>query len=427
MKIAAVDLNFEREALSAPFGFKGGYLSELWQTVAKVQTASGISGVGTGVQSVLWSDPRVFIANSESAGNAFMFAVTAEALKILQGQLISSVDQILQMLPELIGYACRVTGYSDLKTTFALNALVPVDNALHLAFAMEQGISSFDALVPTRCRAALSSRNERLASVPTVGYGLSVEAVSQLVDGGSYILKIKIGSDPQKDGNQDSMLEWDKKRITDIHRAVGNRSAGPGNSEQIRYYLDANQRYESLSRIIQLVDHIDSIGALGQTILLEEPFPEDVKESVVQIPITVVADESAHTDVDAAERIDLGYGAIALKPVAKTLSMTFKIAEVAHQRGVSCFCADLTVNPLLLEWNRSIAARCRPLPGLTCGLLENNGVQNYRNWDRLISYHPHSDASWIVANEGEFRLDDEFFSTGGGLFMAAEHYQSLVR
>jgi len=59
----------------------------------------------------------------------------------------------------------------------------------------------------------------------------------------------------------------------------------------------------------------------------------------------------------ARERIALGYGAIALKPIAKTLSMSLKIAALAHERNVPCFCADLTVNPTLLEWNKTLAAR----------------------------------------------------------------------
>ena len=46
---------------------------------------------------------------------------------------------------------------------------------------------------------------------------------------------------------------------------------------------------------------------------------------------------------------------MALKPIAKTLSMSLKIAAAAARRGVPCFCADLTVNPVLVEWNRAAA------------------------------------------------------------------------
>ena len=32
IKIEVTDSNFEREPLIRPFGFKGGYMSEIWQT-----------------------------------------------------------------------------------------------------------------------------------------------------------------------------------------------------------------------------------------------------------------------------------------------------------------------------------------------------------------------------------------------------------
>ena len=41
VRIAAVDSNFEREPLIRPFGFKGGYMSEIWQSVAMLRSDSG--------------------------------------------------------------------------------------------------------------------------------------------------------------------------------------------------------------------------------------------------------------------------------------------------------------------------------------------------------------------------------------------------
>ena len=36
--ITDVDSNFEREPLIRPFGFKGGYMHEIWQTAVMVQS-----------------------------------------------------------------------------------------------------------------------------------------------------------------------------------------------------------------------------------------------------------------------------------------------------------------------------------------------------------------------------------------------------
>jgi len=65
--VARVGSNFEREPLIRPFGFKGGYQTETWQSVALLESASGRRGIGLGTQGVLWSDAHVFAGHSEAA------------------------------------------------------------------------------------------------------------------------------------------------------------------------------------------------------------------------------------------------------------------------------------------------------------------------------------------------------------------------
>jgi len=102
-------------------------------------------------------------------------------------------------------------------------------------------------------------------------------------------------------------------------------------------------------------------------------------------------------------------------------------ARAAHERGIPCFCADLTVNPILVDWNKNVAARLAPFPGLESGLLETNGHQNYRNWDRMVSYHPRAGASWMNPSGGVFALDGDFYTSSGGIFMPSEHYEAMFR
>ena len=187
-------------------------------------------------------------------------------------------------------------------------------------------------------------------------------------------MKIKIG----QPGTQEEMLEKDKARLSEIHAAIGALETPHTRDGRLPYYFDANGRYESKDTLLRLLDHARRIGAFDRIAVVEEPFPEELEVRVDDLGVRVAADESAHTDRDAARRIDLGYGAIALKPIAKTLSMTLRIARLAHERGVPCFCADLTVNPILVDWNKVFAARLAPLPGLSLGLVETNGHQNYR-------------------------------------------------
>ena len=119
---------------------------------------------------------------------------------------------------------------------------------------------------------------------------------------------------------------------------------------------------------------------------------------------------------DALERIQLGYTAIALKPIAKTMSMSLKIAKVAHEKNIPCFCADLTVNPVLVDWNKNVAAMIAPLPGMKVGVLESNGHQNYRNWQQMLNQHPMAGASWIKPQGSIFNLGRDFYKQSGGIF-----------
>ena len=100
--ITSVDSQFEREPLIRPFGFKGGYMSEIWQTMAMMQSSTGVEKVGLCTQSVLWSDASVFAGHSESAGNALMYNISERALQICKGRSFESpVDLLEDILEEV--------------------------------------------------------------------------------------------------------------------------------------------------------------------------------------------------------------------------------------------------------------------------------------------------------------------------------------
>lgn len=422
MRITHADLNFEREPLAKPFGFKGGYISEVWQTVVRLEEAAGHRAIGLGVQSVLWSDARVSAGHTESGGNALMLAMTEHALQCLKGQSFSDPIAALDMLlPEVLAYGQKITAHSDLRTTFALNALVGIDFALWLLHARSKGIDSLDALIPEAFRTPLSHRHDRVVSVPIVSYNTTDDSLASLLDAGYFVLKIKLGAP----GDQHEMVVQDKARLSHLHDLLRNHTTPHTETGRIPYYLDANGRYESRDTLRQLLDHADHIGALERIVILEEPFPESYEADVSDLGVCIAADESAHTDKDALARIEMGYGAIALKPIAKTLSMTLKIAQLAHERGIPCFCADLTVNPLLVEWNKSISARLSAFPGVGLPLLEANGHQNYRNWHRMRSYLPAPDAPSVADKNGVFHLDASYYTDTANLFGSSSHYTSL--
>ncbi|MBN1435845.1 MAG: hypothetical protein JW936_02115 [Sedimentisphaerales bacterium] len=427
MKITKSNCNFEREPLLAPFGFKGGYLSELWQSIVKLENGKGHTGLGLGTQSILWSDASVFVNNSESEGNSMMFQTTSFAAQsALDIEWETPLDLLDKLLPITYEYAKEITNNPELRLTFALNALVAVDNAAWMLYCDENDISSFDDMLPNEFRSSLSCRHDKLAGIPLMSYGVPIEKIIEAVNAGYFFLKIKIGSDPDNDGNLDKMLEWDCQRMREIHKAVKEIEIPYTDSGHIPYYFDANGRYDTKARLMKFLDCAREIGALERIVLMEEPFAEEYKVDVSDIPATLAADESAHSDEDVIELIELGYGAIALKPIAKTLSMSLKIAKIAHEKQLPCFCADLTVNPILVDWNKNVAARLPLLPGMKIGVLESNGHQNYKNWALMKSYHPSCDSAYTQCQDGVYSIDGEFYADSGGIFRRSSHYQRLV-
>ncbi|NOR74694.1 MAG: twin-arginine translocation signal domain-containing protein [Draconibacterium sp.] len=420
--IAETNSNFEREPLIRPFGFKGGYMSEIWQTAAWMKSTSEVSKVGLCSQNVLWSDANVFGNFSESGGNSIMYAMTEYALKILKGQSFQSPVELLdEILDDVYAYGQKITDNPDLRKTFALNALVGIDNAAWMIFAAENSFTSFDEIIPEEYRPALSNHHKTVASIPLMAYSIPISEIKQAADEGYFFMKIKIG----QPGTQEEMLEKDKARLTEIHKAIGHYRTEHSADGKLPYYFDANGRYEKKETLLRLIDHAKKIGAFDQIAIIEEPFPEHADIDVSDIPIRLAADESAHTDKDALIRIQMGYKAIALKAIAKTLSMTMKIANTAKQNGVPCFCADLTVNPILIDWNKNVAARLDPFPGLGTGLLETNGHQNYKNWAEMESYHPYHNSEWRKTKGGVFELDKDYYSKSGGVLTDSNHYLKM--
>ena len=420
--ITDTNSNFEREPLIRPFGFKGGYMSEIWQTAAWMKSDSGTKKVGLCTQNVLWSDAKVFGNFSESGGNSIMYAMTEYALKIIKGRSFKSpVDLLDEILDDVYAYGQKITDNPNLRKTFALNALVGIDNAAWMLFATENGITSFDDMIPEEYRPALSHHHKTVASIPLMAYSIPISEIKQAADDGYFFMKIKIG----QPGTQEEMLEKDKARLSEIHKAIGHYKTGHSKDGKLPYYFDANGRYEKKETLLKLIDHAKKIGAFDQIAIIEEPFPEHAEIDVTDIPLRLASDESAHTDHDALIRIQMGYKAIALKAIAKTLSMTMKIANVAKQNGVPCFCADLTVNPILIDWNKNVAARLDPFPGLGTGLLETNGHQNYKNWDEMEAYHPFAKAEWRKTKGGVFELDDDYYSKSGGVLTDSNHYTNM--
>lgn len=416
--IKKCDLEFVREPLRAPFGFKGRYLTELWQTAAKIES-DNFTAAAPCVESVLWSDAAVFGENPPAVSSAMMMMVTNRALKMLEGESFGSpLDVIDAIVPELKIYAASVCG-REVAETFVLNSLVGVDLALWTLYAKENGISSFDGLIPETARNAMSCRHAALAQIPLLSYAVEEQEIRACLESGISLLKIKIGKAvpgvTSREEDMREMLAWDIARLKQIHEIASRFETPHTKSGKILYYLDANGRYDSKARLEALLDAADKLGALERIALLEEPFAPENPAFVGDLPVCINADESAHSLADVKARLALGYRAVALKPIAKTLSVSFRMAEAIHAAGGQCLCADLTVNPLLAEWNKQFAARIPALDGMKVGCVEINGDQNYSRWDELKALLP-AGLRQTELQGGVFPLTDAFFTESGRLF-----------
>jgi L-alanine-DL-glutamate epimerase-like enolase superfamily enzyme len=422
IQVTATDANFEREPLIRPFGFKGGYLTELWQTAVRLQSSKGKSAIGLATQSVLYGDPDLFAANPESGGNALMYALSCRAMELIKKQSFTTpVDLLDAILPALTDTAKKLTGKPDINLNFVYNALVGADNAAWLLYAAENNFSSMDAMIPSRYQKALAHHNEKIAVVYQVPYGMPMDEVRKAAERGYFVIKIKAGAP----GTQAQMLEADMARLTLVHETLRNMRTNQTSDCKLMYTIDANARYQKKQTLLRYLDHAKKIGAFSQIHLFEEPLQEANEENVSDTGIRIGADESVHTEADALRRHEQGYTAMVLKGIAKTLSMSMKIAKFAQEKGIPCMCADLTVNPILADWHKNLAARLAPFPGIGMGLMETNGDMNYANWQKMITYHPAAGAPWMEVKNGVFELNKDFYESSGGILQPSLHYQQL--
>ncbi len=393
------------EPLIQPFGFKGMQVSELWQPVAKLQSATNTVAVPS-TQSVLWADADVFASYTQDDANLLMYHTTERALKYLKGKSFERPDELINsIIPELWEYANAISGMK-VKRTFVLNSLVGIDLALWSLYALENGISSFDGIIPENAAPAMTNKHGKLAHIPLVSYNVDAKEIIRLLDNGAALMKIKIGKE----------IFWDKERLLAIHTLAKDRETPLTADGKIRYYLDANGRYKT-AELDAIIDFADKEGMLDRIALIEEPFPETDETDVSQYPVAICADESADCAEDLRARIELGYRCAALKPIAKTLSESFEMVRAMRDAGGSCLCADLTVNPLLAEWNKQFAARIAPLPGMKTGCVEVNGDENYLRWEEQIKKLPKG-MDYTSSRKGAFTCGPRFYSKSGLLFGA---------
>lgn len=425
MKIHSVDLDIQREPFARPFAFKGAAFHEKWNLVVRLRDADGTEAFGLGGLAVLWSDAEVFGAHTEAGGNALMVAVLERALRVALGRAWERPPELLAAVrPAATAYARAITGRgASLQHTFVLNALVALDNAAWMLWARRWGVCSFDELVPDASGAVLGHRQARVAVTPAVGYTMPDTQVRLLLAEGAGVLKIKLGHP----GDEAQMVAGDRRGLERLAGLLAAAATPLTESGRVALYLDANGRYRSRSALLHVMEHADTRGLLPDIVVLEEPYAADVSHRVDDLPVLVAADESLHDPDDVGRRRELGYGAVAVKPAGKTLSVAFDMLAAAAREGVTAFVADNACVPVLVEWNKKVAARLPSFPGIRGGMMESKGPQNYGRWQEMLDAHPCAGAAWLSERQGAYRLDEAYYRAAGGIFADPEPYLAALR
>ncbi|MFA5341652.1 MAG: enolase C-terminal domain-like protein [Clostridia bacterium] len=413
IKIENAACKYEIEPLITPFGFKGGSSSCIW-TVSVNLDSKEHRVSGHSIQGVLWSDGSLYASVKEQKANEYMFSITSYVCDLLKGMYFIEPEIIFEKIfTQAMSYANTVLKIFPRKT-FILNALVPIDNALRMLYTRHMRKNEFDFFASF---IGISNiRQDKLALIPLITYNTSAEQIKNLADNGVCIFKIKIGADPDNDNDMSKMLNQDKKRLLQIHDILKHYKTIYTDTGYVAYYLDANGRYDALERMQQLLEYAKEIGAYERIVLLEEPFDEHNDIDVSPLKVTVAADESVHDEADAIRKIERGYKAFALKPIAKTITVTNQVAKIAIKNNINVFCADLTVTPMLVEINKNYASRLPAIEGMKIGIIESNGAQNYSNWKIMMADHPMKNNNFTKPDKGIFILDDTFYSSSGGIF-----------
>src|SRR5690606_31072493 len=241
--------------------------------------------------------------------------------------------------------------------------------------------------------------------IPLLSYTTTREEIRYLLNEGHFLLKISLGAP----GGPEDMLAADKRRLSEIHAIAKDVRTPHTTSARILYYLDANGRYLGREQVSDLLAYAEREGFLERIALFEEPFSRGRRESVQDFPVTFVADESLGSVKDLSTSLEQGFRAATLKPAGKGLSVTLRMTREAVRLGLIPLVSDSSCPPLLLDWNKNLAARLPSLSELKMAVMETNGPQYFEHWDAMLARHPDAGQRWVRPEKGTFRLDKEFY------------------
>lgn len=313
------------------------------------------------------------------------------------------IDIFLAFQPELQSINERVCRDLALPEVMPyLGALVcasPLDAALHDAYGVVNGVSSYDALGPDWIDHDLSTylgedfQGRYLSEFLRPAFKPQV-AVWHVIGGLDSVRESDVPPDAPDVGLPRSLESWiaqdgvycfkskpsgidldaDREMVSTIYHVAREKSR----RESLFISLDANEQCESPAYMIELLHQLqaEDPAAYDSILYLEQPVARDLgrdrhdmRELAKLKP--VILDESLTSLADVDLGLELGWSGIALK-TCKCHSLDLLMLARAEMAGIPYTIQDLTNSGIALLHSVGFAARTNPLLGV-----ETNARQYY--------------------------------------------------
>jgi len=393
-----------------PLKFGGVVMDRLdYATVrVNVETRSGKRGAGWGgmFQSDVWAfpDDRVPHPQRQEA----MREVTRRYARLAaeQNTFGHPIDLYYRIEDGLRGIGAAISKEMSFAVPLpflaSLVSAAPVDAAVHDAFGVANGISSYDGYGKEFMDSDLSAhlgaefKGKYPADYLKKAYDRTVPAF-HLVGGLDKLRLSEVDDSDAKDGLPNSLdewikrdglfclkvklrgidLEWDIARMLEVARIA--REVRRQIGERTLYFTaDTNEMCDRPEYMVEFLKRVREKDqqTFDEILYVEQPTERDLTARRLDMrPIArlkpVLVDESLTGLDDFRLAMELGWSGIALK-ACKCQSAELVIASKAEQMGIPYSIQDLTNPALALLQSVGMAARLRPMMGV-----EANSPQFY--------------------------------------------------
>lgn len=421
------------------------------QVRVAVETAAGARGEGWGGMFLadMWAFPEDRVPPTQRV--EAMKEVTRRycALLLEHGQHAHPVDLYFANEQGLREIAAAVSRELQLAVPLpflaALVSASPVDAAVHDAFGIANGVSTYDAYGRDHMDCDLSRylgpefEGRYIADYLRDGFRPEVP-VFHLVGGLDKLHTREVDDSDPKDGLPNSLdewieheglfclkvklrgndLEWDVQRLVEVAEVA--REVHQRMGEQ-RLYLsaDTNEMCDEPNYVVELLQRVRERDELTfrQLLYVEQPTERELTARRLDMrPVAkikpVLVDESLTGLADFDLALELGWSGVALK-ACKCLSPELVLAARAEEFAIPYSIQDLTNPALALLQSVGLAARLNPIMGV-----EANSHQYFPDFSRPeAAVHP-----------GIFRRRNGALDTstlvGPGLGLQTEHIERAL-